>query len=72
MLMQCPICKRPADASKNNRYRPFCSERCRDIDLGTWVGENYRIPGNPIVEDANVHPDDDLPVPNAPQRKIIH
>jgi endogenous inhibitor of DNA gyrase (YacG/DUF329 family) len=70
--MRCPICKRPADSSKENRFRPFCSERCRDIDLGTWAGESYRIPGKTIEEDANVHPDDDLPIPNGSQRKIIH
>jgi uncharacterized protein len=36
----CPICGKPASA----RYRPFCSKRCADIDLGRWLGEAYRIP----------------------------
>jgi uncharacterized protein len=36
----CPICGKPAAP----RYRPFCSKRCADIDLGRWFGEAYRIP----------------------------
>ncbi|WP_375463471.1 DNA gyrase inhibitor YacG [uncultured Methylobacterium sp.] len=36
----CPICGRPADP----RLRPFCSERCSDIDLGRWLSDRYVIP----------------------------
>jgi uncharacterized protein len=36
----CPICGKPAVA----RFRPFCSARCRTIDLGRWLDGNYRIP----------------------------
>ncbi|GAB4224779.1 MAG: hypothetical protein Tsb0032_29960 [Kiloniellaceae bacterium] len=36
----CPICKAPAV----HRYRPFCSQRCADVDLGRWVKGNYAIP----------------------------
>ena len=36
----CPICDRAASL----RYRPFCSRRCADIDLGRWLGEAYRLP----------------------------
>ncbi len=39
-----------------NRFRPFCSERCQMVDLGTWVDEGYRVPGA-AVEDRE-HPDD--------------
>ena len=39
--MTCPICKKPADMSQRNRFRPFCSERCQMIDLGTWVSGDY-------------------------------
>ena len=35
-----------AEYSSENAYRPFCSERCRLIDLGQWASENYRIPDN--------------------------
>ncbi len=36
----CPICRRPAEPD----YQPFCSKRCADIDLGRWLGGDYRIP----------------------------
>ena len=37
---RCPICGRP----RVREYRPFCSARCRDVDLGRWFGEAYRVP----------------------------
>ena len=37
---RCPICGRPTTA----KYKPFCSRRCADLDLGRWLGEAYRIP----------------------------
>jgi endogenous inhibitor of DNA gyrase (YacG/DUF329 family) len=42
----CPICRKPALPEK----RPFCSDRCADIDLGRWLGERYRIPAEPVSE----------------------
>jgi uncharacterized protein len=38
--MSCPICGKPTSAD----YRPFCSRRCADVDLGRWLNESYRIP----------------------------
>ena len=43
-LVACPQCGRNVVWDAANRYRPFCSERCRLIDLGAWANENYRIP----------------------------
>jgi endogenous inhibitor of DNA gyrase (YacG/DUF329 family) len=40
--MRCPVCKRET-AWKGNPFRPFCSERCKLIDLGNWLAERYRI-----------------------------
>ncbi|MDD5241347.1 MAG: DNA gyrase inhibitor YacG [Sulfuricella sp.] len=40
----CPICGNPALFSPQNLFRPFCSERCKLIDLGQWATESYRIP----------------------------
>jgi len=40
----CPICRKET-VWENNPYRPFCSERCRLIDLGKWAADEYRIPG---------------------------
>jgi hypothetical protein len=36
----CPICRKPSLAP----WRPFCSKRCADVDLGRWLGEVYRVP----------------------------
>ena len=40
----CPRCGALAPYSPENRWRPFCSERCRVIDLGAWASEAYRVP----------------------------
>ena len=45
--MECPICKRDVGEAKGeerNRFHPFCSERCKLIDLGRWLGGKYQIP----------------------------
>lgn len=48
---KCPICKKAAEESKNP-WRPFCSERCKKIDLGKWALGDYRIPGEPIHKES--------------------
>ena len=45
MIISCPVCKNKT-TWKENPWRPFCSERCKLIDLGKWVLEDYRIPGD--------------------------
>ena len=40
---KCPVCGRPGVET----YRPFCSKRCADVDLGRWLGGDYRIAGEP-------------------------
>ncbi|MCK6599710.1 MAG: DNA gyrase inhibitor YacG [Bdellovibrionaceae bacterium] len=42
----CPRCKKLIVYSKENKFRPFCSERCKLIDLGDWASEAFRIPIN--------------------------
>lgn len=37
--MSCPICEKKSLAA----YRPFCSKRCADVDLGRWLNESYRV-----------------------------
>ena len=50
--MKCPICGTPT-AWKGNPDRPFCSERCRVIDLGNWASEDYHVSLPPAdVEEA--------------------
>ncbi len=43
-LVTCPQCKELVEYSTDNKFRPFCSERCKLIDLGEWATESYRIP----------------------------
>ena len=38
--MSCPICQKPTDL----KFKPFCSKRCADVDLGKWLNESYAIP----------------------------
>jgi len=48
--MRCPICKKPideAEKSKPNSAYPFCSDRCKLIDLGRWLDGSYQIPVTP-------------------------
>ena len=47
--MQCPICKKPVDP--RSRVRPFCSERCKLLDLGNWLDGKYAIPGEPASDE---------------------
>ncbi len=43
----CPRCGAQALFAPENSWRPFCSERCRIIDLGNWASESYRVPVAP-------------------------
>lgn len=55
--MKCPTCNKRVEWV-DNPFRPFCSERCKLIDLGRWVSEEYRVPGKPVAPDA-VEDDED-------------
>lgn len=41
----CPTCGARVAWQPENRFRPFCSERCKLADLGAWANEEYRVPG---------------------------
>jgi endogenous inhibitor of DNA gyrase (YacG/DUF329 family) len=43
-MVACPQCGKASVWTQANRFRPFCSERCKLIDLGQWASEGYRIP----------------------------
>lgn len=49
---RCPSCGQPVEW-EGNPDRPFCSERCRVVDLGSWADERYRVPGEPITDEAS-------------------
>ncbi len=54
--MQCPICKQTV-SWEGNPFRPFCSERCKLIDLDNWIEERYRVPAATDAADESVAPD---------------
>jgi endogenous inhibitor of DNA gyrase (YacG/DUF329 family) len=43
--MKCPTCRKPT-TFKDNPFRPFCSERCKLLDFGAWVNEEYTVPSH--------------------------
>lgn len=43
----CPICRKPVVAA----FKPFCSDRCRQVDLGRWLTEAYSVPAQPSGEE---------------------
>jgi endogenous inhibitor of DNA gyrase (YacG/DUF329 family) len=56
MKAKCPICKKPVRCRRdknepNSKWLPFCSERCKLIDLGRWLDADYSIPVEPEPED---------------------
>jgi uncharacterized protein len=48
----CPICKKPTDSQKNAEF-PFCSERCRMLDLGAWSAEKYVV-SDPLFDEEEI------------------
>lgn len=50
LIVECPQCGVDTPWSKDNPARPFCSERCKLIDLGAWADESYRVPVNESPE----------------------
>jgi uncharacterized protein len=48
--MVCPTCRKLTDW-KDNPFRPFCSERCKLVDFGRWVNEEFRVPDQPLPKD---------------------
>jgi endogenous inhibitor of DNA gyrase (YacG/DUF329 family) len=58
--VKCPTCRREIDWA-STPYRPFCSERCRLIDLGAWLSEKHAIPG----ETPGVEPEGDPQDPDS-------
>ncbi len=51
--MKCPTCDKDVKW-QDNPFRPFCSERCKLVDLSKWVSEEYRVPGREAVPEAGL------------------
>jgi len=57
MQITCRICKKKT-TWEENPYRPFCSARCKTIDLGAWASEDYRVEGKKEEEEDENELDD--------------
>jgi len=60
-MARCLVCGKPAASRALNPAFPFCSERCRLVDLGKWLGEEYRIPASTPGEDDGEPPGGAVP-----------
>ena len=49
--VRCPQCGGASHYAADNPWRPFCSERCRSVDLGAWASESYRVEAPPSASD---------------------
>jgi hypothetical protein len=48
-IVQCPNCKTSIEWSDKHPHRPFCSQRCQQIDFGDWAKESFAIAGEPAL-----------------------
>jgi endogenous inhibitor of DNA gyrase (YacG/DUF329 family) len=56
-VVKCPQCGTPVPWSPESRWRPFCSERCKMLDLGAWASERYRVETTEAPESSDAMPE---------------
>ena len=63
--ISCPQCGKAVEWTEKNKHKPFCSERCRLIDLGAWANEDYQIAANEEENDFSTgeNPDEQQHTP---------
>ena len=54
LKVACPQCRKKVVWSEQSVYRPFCSKRCRLLDLGAWADESHRIAGQPAMDETDI------------------
>jgi len=52
-VVRCPACGGDSIYAPSNAYRPFCSERCKNMDLGAWASESFRVPEETPPDDQS-------------------
>ncbi|MBT9500422.1 MAG: DNA gyrase inhibitor YacG [Burkholderiaceae bacterium] len=52
-IVRCPTCGGDSVFAPQNTWRPFCSERCRMIDLGAWASESFRVEAHPEQDETD-------------------
>ena len=50
-IVDCPTCGKKVEWTESNKFRPFCSERCKQIDLGAWASESFRVESDAPPDD---------------------
>jgi uncharacterized protein len=58
-MVRCPTCRREAKSREENPSFPFCSRRCRAVDLGRWFTGEYRVGTEPARDEAQQHRDEE-------------
>ncbi len=56
LVVNCPRCQTPVTWSASTPFRPFCSERCKLMDLGAWATEKYRVAAPDHAATSEEHP----------------
>jgi endogenous inhibitor of DNA gyrase (YacG/DUF329 family) len=56
-IVRCPTCGGESIYSPANPHRPFCSDRCKNVDFGGWASESYRVAAPPTSADADARAD---------------
>jgi endogenous inhibitor of DNA gyrase (YacG/DUF329 family) len=56
-VVQCPTCGKDVPWQHNQKWKPFCSERCKLIDLGEWASEGHRIAGESVEVEISLNTD---------------
>jgi hypothetical protein len=51
-MVRCPACGGNSVYAPTNPFRPFCSERCKNMDLGAWASESFRVPDETPPDDV--------------------
>lgn len=67
LQVPCPTCARRTPFTPANRWRPFCSERCRSTDLGAWASERFRVGASLQPSDVDEDADARSVTPRSPR-----
>ena len=51
-IVHCPTCDKVVEWTEKSEWKPFCSERCKLIDLGAWADESYTIKGESVMPET--------------------
>ena len=60
-VVACPTCSKSVEWTPENRWRPFCSKRCKLVDLGAWAAEEYRVPVSEDPDGIGEHDEGEPP-----------